>query len=85
VWEKGEEGTPLHPLAQPLIQEFSNVFPDDLSPILPPVRGIEHHIDILPRAAILNKLAYRCNPTKTKELQRQRLKRSLTRVISGKA
>ena len=71
VLEKGEGETPLHPLAQPLIQDFCDVFPDDLPPGLPPVRGIEHHIDLLPGAALPNKPAYRCNPTETKELQRQ--------------
>ena len=58
-------------MAKPLIQDFCDVFPDDLPPGLPPVRGIEHHIDLLPGASLPNKPAYRCNPTKTKELQRQ--------------
>jgi len=71
VLEKGEGETPLHALAQPLIQDFSDVFPDDLPPGLPSVRGIEHHIDLLPGAALPNKPAYRRNPTETKELQRQ--------------
>jgi len=29
VLEKGEEETPLYPLAQPLIHEFEDVFPID--------------------------------------------------------
>jgi len=68
VLEKGEGETPLHPLAQPLIQDFSDVFPTDLHPGLPLVKGIEHHIDLLPGAALPNKPTYRCNPTQTKEL-----------------
>ena len=48
VLEKGEGETPLHPLAQPLIHEFNDVFPDDLPPELPLVRGIEHQINLLP-------------------------------------
>ena len=35
------------------------------------MRCIEHHIDLLPEVALPNKPAYRCNPTKTKELQRK--------------
>jgi len=63
VLKKEEEETPLHPLAQPLIQEFEDVFLVDLPPVLPPLRAIEHHIDLLPGAALPNKSAYRCNPT----------------------
>ena len=43
---KGEGETHLLPLAQPLIHEFKDVFPDDLPLGLPPVWGIEHHIDL---------------------------------------
>jgi len=35
------------------------------------LRGIEHHIDLLPGAALPNKPAYIGNPMETKELQRQ--------------
>ena len=69
VLEKGE-GETSHPLAQPLIHVFKDVFPDDLPQGLPPVRGIKHHIDLLPGVALPNKQAYRLNPTETKELQR---------------
>jgi len=71
VSKKGEEEIPWHPSAQPLILEFNDVFPDDLPLGLPPLRGIEHHIDLLPGAALPNKPAYRCNPMETKELERQ--------------
>ncbi|XP_074283873.1 uncharacterized protein LOC141608415 [Silene latifolia] len=54
-----------------LLKEFEDVFPDDLPSGLPPIRGIEHQIDLIPGASLPNKAAYRCNPTETKELQRQ--------------
>jgi len=38
-----EEVKPLHPLAQSLLREFEDVFPNDLPPGLPPIRGIEHY------------------------------------------
>ncbi|XP_021721392.1 uncharacterized protein LOC110688949 [Chenopodium quinoa] len=57
-------------LAQ-LIKDFEDVFPDELPKELPPLRGIEHQIDLIPGAPLPNKPAYRCNPLETKELQRQ--------------
>ena len=58
-----------HPLAQSLLNEHEDVFPNDLPAELPPLRGIEHQIDLIPSAPLPNKLAYRCNPNKSKELQ----------------
>nr|XP_043612890.1 uncharacterized protein LOC122584879 [Erigeron canadensis] len=52
-------------------EEFTNIFPEDLPESLPPVRGIEHQIDLVPGSVLPNKAAYRCSPTKAKELQRQ--------------
>ena len=54
-----------------LLQEFQDVLPDDILSGLPPIRGIEHQIDFVPSSIIPNRLAYRCNPKETKELQRQ--------------
>lgn len=70
--EKGEEkrlNLPEH--EKPLVSEFADVFPDDLPSGLPPIRGIEHQIDLIPGAMLPNKPAYRCNPEEAKELQRQ--------------
>ncbi|XP_016690820.1 uncharacterized protein [Gossypium hirsutum] len=52
-------------------QDFQDVFSDDVPSGLPPLRGIEHQIDFVPGVVILNRPAYRTNPEKTKELQRQ--------------
>jgi hypothetical protein len=35
------------------------------------VRGIEHKIDLIPRASLPNRDTYRTNPDETKEIQRQ--------------
>jgi len=61
--------TPMHPLAQLLLKEFA-VFLNDLPPVLPLLRGIEH-LDVPLGAPFSNKLAYRCNPSESKELQRK--------------
>ncbi|XP_074315746.1 uncharacterized protein LOC141651959 [Silene latifolia] len=50
---------------------IQDVFPTELPPGLPPLRGIEHQIDLLPGATLPNKPAYRCDPGTTKELQEQ--------------
>ncbi|GKV07032.1 hypothetical protein SLEP1_g18843 [Rubroshorea leprosula] len=54
-----------------LLQDFKDVFPDDVPNGLQPIRGIEHQIDFIPGATIPNRPAYRSNPNETKELQRQ--------------
>ena len=54
-----------------LLQEFEDVFPDEVPDGLPPLRGIEHQIDLIPGAPLPNKPAYRMGPEETKELQRQ--------------
>ncbi|PKI52596.1 hypothetical protein CRG98_027024 [Punica granatum] len=43
----------------------------ELSEELPPIRGIEHQIDLIASVAFPNRPAYRCNPGETKELQWQ--------------
>ena len=54
-----------------LLQDFEDIFAEDIPKGLPPIRGIEHQIDFIPGAVILNRPAYRSNPEETKELQRQ--------------
>ena len=54
-----------------LLREFEDVFPEEISKGLPPIRGIEHQIDFVPGATISNRPAYRSNPEETKELQKQ--------------
>jgi hypothetical protein len=54
-----------------LLQQFRDVFSSELPPGLPPIRGIEHQIDLIPGASLPNRVAYRANPEETKEIQRQ--------------
>ena len=54
-----------------VLQDFGEVFKDELPEGLPPIRGVEHQIDLIPGATIPNKPAYKANPTETKELEKQ--------------
>ena len=61
----------IPPAVANLLQEYADVFPKDLPPGLPPLRGIEHQIDLIPGAQLPNRAPYRTNPDETKEIQRQ--------------
>ena len=54
-----------------LLQEFEDVFPEEILKGLPPIQGIEHQIDLVHGATISNRLACRSNPDETKGLQKQ--------------
>ena len=54
-----------------LLQDFKDVFPNEIPAGLPPLRGIEHQIDLVPCASLPNRPAYRTNPIETMEIQRQ--------------
>jgi hypothetical protein len=54
-----------------VLQEYNDVFPEETPARLPPLRDIEHQIDLIPGVALPNRPAYRSNPEETKEIQRQ--------------
>jgi hypothetical protein len=58
-------------ILQPLVEKFPDVVPEELPPGLPPMRDIQHHIDLVPGSILPNKAAYRMNPREHEELQRQ--------------
>ena len=51
------------------LEKYKDVFPKEMPPGLPPLRGIEHHINFVPGAALPNRPAYRVNPEEAKELE----------------
>jgi len=61
----------LPPKVQELLNEFGDIFPKEIPPRIPFLRGIEHQIDLDPGASLPNRTAYRTNPQETKELESQ--------------
>ncbi|XP_020209374.1 uncharacterized protein LOC109794332, partial [Cajanus cajan] len=51
-----------------LLKEFDDLFPPEGPMGLPPLRGIEHQIDIVLGASLPNRLAYRTKPRVQKSL-----------------
>jgi hypothetical protein len=47
------------------------VFASEIPAGLPPIRGIEHQINLIPGASLSNRAPYRTNPEETKEIQQQ--------------
>jgi len=56
-----------HPPAQSLSKEFEDMFSNDLPLRLPPLKGIEHQIDLVSGVSLPSKPAYACNPSESKE------------------
>ncbi|GJV00044.1 putative reverse transcriptase domain-containing protein [Tanacetum coccineum] len=54
----------------PIVQDFPEVFPEDLSG-LPPTRQVKFQIDLIPGAALVARAHYRLAPSEMKELSEQ--------------
>ena len=53
----------------PILKEFSKILSKDLPCELPPMKDIQHAIDLVPRAILSNLPHYRTNPAEHADLQ----------------
>ncbi|XP_038691133.1 uncharacterized protein LOC119989586 [Tripterygium wilfordii] len=62
---------PLDPELSQLLKEHAHIMPEDLPDHLPPMRSIQHAIDLIPGSSLPNLPSYRMNPKEHDELRRQ--------------
>ena len=58
-------------LIQEIMNDFKDVFPDDLPSGLPPSRGVDHAIEVASGGQPFSKQPYRFSKTEENEIQRQ--------------
>jgi hypothetical protein len=61
----------IPPAVTKLLQDYADVFPKELPLGLPPIRGIEHQIDLILGTQLPIRAPYYTNPDETKEIQHQ--------------
>lgn len=69
--ERSSDLSPIPIPVQALLEEFQDIFPEEMPIGLPPSRNIQYNIDLLPGATLPNKALYRMSPKEHEELRRQ--------------
>jgi hypothetical protein len=69
--QKAQVDTAESPEAKHLVEEFADVFPEDLPQKLPPRREVDHRIELEPGAVPPSRPTYRMSPAELDELKKQ--------------
>ena len=70
--KESKEQDKEHPtIVHNILNDFSDLWPIELPNQLPPLRDVQHAIDLIPNASLPNLQAYRMNPIEHAELNRQ--------------
>lgn len=64
-----ENGPTIPAKLQPLLNEYANIWPDDLSDQLPPMKDVQHKIDFIPGSSIPHLPHYKMSPKEHDILQ----------------
>jgi len=67
---KQDDGS-VHVQLTTMLEEFQNIMPDEMPKQLPPMRDVQHVIDLIPGLSLPNLPHYHMSPTKNEELNRQ--------------
>ena len=71
VVEENEQHKETLVIMKQILEEFQDVISEEILHDLPPLSDIHHHVDLILGVVLPNKTAYKMNPKKHKELQRQ--------------
>ena len=69
--EETESEKEIPKVVEPILAEFVDVVLEEIPHGLPPMRDIQHQIDLIPGSVLPNKPAYRMSPKEYEELTRQ--------------
>ncbi|PKU66848.1 putative mitochondrial protein [Dendrobium catenatum] len=69
--EENPQQETIPEIIQPLLQQFEDMFSSEFPSGLPPMRDVQHHMELIPGSVLPNRPAYRLRPDEHRELQRE--------------